>query len=77
MRTRDEQNYRNVRSNDGTFSPHLSKTINDRVSRYCKMTNQNRTRFVEHCINAQLDVLEREALMSKSKEELIDYILAR
>ena len=77
MRTREEQNYRNVRSNDGTFSPHINKTTADRLSRYCKMTNRNRTRFVEHCINAQLDVLEREALMSKSKEELIDYILAR
>lgn len=77
MRKRNELNYRDVKSNDGTFSPHINRTTTERLSRYCKMTNQNRTRFVEQCVNAQLDILEREALVSKSKEELIEMILGR
>lgn len=75
--TRNETQYRNAKSQDGTFSPHLNKATSERLSKYCRMSNQNRTRFVEHCVNAQLDNLEKEFFMSKSKEELVEIILSK
>ena len=77
MSTRNETSFRNAKSQDGTFSPHLNKATSERLTRYTRMTNQNRTRFVEHCVNAQLDTLEKEFFLSKSKEELIEMLLAR
>ena len=77
MRKRNEENYRNAISRDGTFSPHINKTTSDRLTRYCKAMNLNRTRFVEHCVNAQLDQIEREAYGAMSKDQLIDIILKK
>lgn len=76
-RTRNESGFRNANSKDGSFSPHISKSVTERLTRYCKDTNQNRTRFVEKCITERLEVLEKEFLESKSKEELIALLLQR
>lgn len=75
--TRNETSFRNAKSQDGTFSPHLNKTTSERLSRYCKMSDQNRTKFVEHCINAQLDILEKDFYLSKTKEELVEMLLSK
>ena len=77
MSTRNETSFRDAKSQDGTFSPHLNKATSERLSKYCRMSNQNRTRFVEHCVNAQLDILEKEFFLSKSKEELIEMLLSK
>lgn len=77
MNTRNETAFRNASSQDGTFSPHLNKTTSERLSKYCRMSNQNRTRFVEHCVNKQLDLLEKEFFLSKSKEELVEMLLSK
>lgn len=74
QRLRVEDGFRSAQSKDGTFSPHLGKTITDRVTRYCKRKNLNRTRFVEQCVNERLDVLEKEYLEGLTKEELIAMI---
>lgn len=60
---------------DGGFCPHLDAGVTSRLIRYCKATNQNKTRFVENCIEAQLDILEKEVLASYTKEQLIEMIL--
>ena len=75
MRNRDESGFRNTLAKDEGFSPHLGKKIALRITAYCKETNQNRTRFVEMCCSRQLDLLEREMLSSKTKEELIEMYL--
>ena len=76
-RTRSETSCRDTKSKDGTFSPHLNKATSERLTKYCKISEQNRTKFVEFCVNAQLDILEKEFLMSKSQEELIEMILSK
>lgn len=65
----------NSKSKDGSLSAHISNKTAERLTRYCKATNQNRIHFIENCINAQLDVLEKEWLSNKTKEELIDLVL--
>ena len=67
--------YKDSVSKSGSFSPHLGKATSERLTKYCKSTNQNRTRFIEKCINEKLDVLEMEYLESLSKEELIELYL--
>ena len=77
MRERNETNFRNMPSKDGRFSPHLSKRTSERLTRYCKSTDQNKTKFAEKCINDTLDLLEIDLLQSKTKEELIYMLLDR
>lgn len=76
-KTRTETNCRNVNSKDGTFSPHFNVAVSERLTKYCKLTNQNRTKVAETCVMKQLDILEREFLEDKSKEELIDLLLMK
>lgn len=70
-------NYRNTPSRDGSFSPKLSEKTSKRIVKYCEQMNINKTKFVEDCVIAQLDILEREALNSMSKEMLIEMLLAQ
>lgn len=72
---RIETNCRNVRSKDGSFSPHIGKTTAERLARYCRLKNINKTKFVEQCINERLDGLEREYYETLSKDELIGLIM--
>lgn len=72
---RNEENYRDVKSRDGGFSPHISKHTAERLTRYCQSINKNRTKFVEECINNQLDTLEQKYYESLTKEELIELLL--
>lgn len=72
---RTEVGCRNAKSKDGTFSPHISKTTTERLTKFCHIKDINRTKFVEQCINDRLDVLEREFYEGLTKDELIDLIL--
>lgn len=74
---RVETNCRKVRSKDGSFSPHIGKRLADRIDRYCKRHNTNKTKFVEACIAAQLSVLEMQDYESYSKEELIALLMEK
>lgn len=74
-RTRNETGYRKVVSSNGGFSPHISKKTNERITRYCKKNNLNKTKFVEQCCNERLDVLEKMMLSEMTKEELISMIM--
>lgn len=71
---RIEENCRNVKSKDGTYSPHIGKATAERLTKYCHNVKANRTKFVEKCINERLDVLENEYYESLSKEELINML---
>ena len=73
---RNETNFRDVTSKNGDFSPHIGKHTAERLTKFCKRTNRNRTRFVEQCINDRLEVLERELLNDMSKDELIELLLS-
>ena len=76
MRTRKETSFRNnAISKTGTFSPRISAATTNRIIRYCKETNQNKTRFVEQCVNERLDELERQMLANLSKEQLIEMLM--
>lgn len=72
---RNESGCRNIKSKDGTFGPRLNKTVSERLTKFCKETNRNRTEFVIECINNQLDILEKEYYESLTREELIDKLL--
>lgn len=74
---RVEDNFRNVKAKDGTFSPHIGKATTDRLTKYCHNINMNRTKFVEKCINERLDILENEYYFSLSKEELVQLLTKR
>lgn len=74
-RKREENTFRSISSKTGGFTAHLSKTTAQRINHYCKTTNQNRTKFVEKCINDMLDRLEMELYETMSKEDLIQIIL--
>lgn len=74
-RQRNEENYRDVKSRDGGFSPHISKHTAERIIRFCRTKNIGKTKFVEECINKQLDILEPEYYESLTKEELLKLIL--
>ena len=76
-RTRKEEFYRDTNSKDGGISPKFGKVTADRVIRYCKATNQNKTRFMEKCVNERLDVLEMELYENMTREELIAMIMAK
>lgn len=73
-KTRNENKCRNVSSKDGTFSPHLSKKTSERIERFCKINNLNKTKFVERCCDERLDVLETEMLDTLTKEQLIEMV---
>lgn len=66
----------NGNSKDGRVSLHISKKTTDRINRYTQATNQNRTKFVEYCVNTVLDRLERELYSKMTKEELIDILMS-
>ena len=74
-RKRIETSYRDTMTVDGGFSPKIGKEVTARIVRYCKLTNQNKTKFVEDCVRKALDELEKSFLSSLSKEELIQMIL--
>lgn len=74
---RTETNCRNSKSKDGSFSPHIGIKTASRLTKYCHITNVNRTNFVEYCINKCLDELERNYYESLSKDDLIDIILKK
>ena len=63
-------------SRDGGFSPKIGRLTAERVAKYCRLNNINKTRFVEDCVNKQLDILEDEYYHSLSNEELIAIIKA-
>ena len=72
---REETNCRNVKSKDGSFSPHISKQTAERMAKYCHLTNINKTKFVERCINERLDDLEKEYYEALTKDDLIALIM--
>lgn len=76
-RQRKETGYRHVESVNGTYSPHIPKEINERLSRYCKSKNLNKTEFVNYCIEYILKQKERELYEEMSREELIDRLMER
>ncbi len=75
METKREFKYKESKSKNGSYSPHLTAKVAKRLSIYCKKTNQNRTRFIEKVLNEKLDELEIEMLNNLSKQELIDLYL--
>ena len=74
-KNRIEMTYRDTTQKNGNFSPKLGKQVASRVIRYCKRTNQNKTKFVEDCVSKALDELEKDMLSQLSKEELIQMIM--
>lgn len=43
---RNETNFRDVTSKSGDFSPHIGKHTAERLTKFCKRTNRNRTRNI-------------------------------
>jgi len=75
--TRNESACRNIKSNDGTYSARIRKSIADRLIRHCGIKNINKKNFVEEAVVEKLDREERKALEEMSKEELIELLLRR
>lgn len=59
---------------NGEFSPRFDRKTAERIWRYCKAKDLNKTHFVIACVNERLDTLEDEMLEALSKEELIKMI---
>ena len=76
-RTRNEKKCRSVISKDRRYSPKLNEATSTRFIRYCELMNVNKAMTAAEAINYYLDAVERKALESKSKEELIEIVLRR
>lgn len=74
-KTRNESKFRNVESQTGEFSCKIDKKTTARITRYCRLNNLNRTKFVIQILNERLDQLERDQLQGMSKDELINMIM--
>lgn len=74
---RTEMGCRNTKSKNGTFTPHIATQTAERLTKYCHLTNINRTKFVEQCINKQLDWLEKEYYESLTKDDLIALVMGK
>ncbi len=72
---RVENGYRNSKSKDGTISFTVGKPLADRIRKYCKRHNTNKTKFVEACVTVQLSILEMQDYESYSKAELIALLM--
>lgn len=59
---------------NGEFSPRFDRKTAERIWRYCKAKDLNKTHFVIACVNERLDTLEDEMLEALSREELIKMI---
>lgn len=77
MRTRNESNYRETKSENKCFTPRLSVETSERLISYCREMNFNKTKFVERCINSSLDDLEKEMYNRLSKEELVALLMKK
>lgn len=77
LRTRTETKCRTTASKDGRFSPKLDTATSERLIRYCKMMDLNKTTSAAIAVNYWLDAIEKKTLEEKSKEELIELILRR
>lgn len=73
-RERKEENFRNINSKNGSYSVHIGKTTAERLKEYCRLTNKNKKKFVEECINKQLEVCEKDYYQSLTKEELVELL---
>ena len=71
------ESYRDTISKDGGLTAHISARTAERMRNYCSRQNVAVGRFAEDCINARLDVLEREAYNSMPKEMLVELLLAK
>lgn len=74
-RTRNEPEYRDTYSKDGTISTIIPKETAERVRRYCKAKNLNKTKFIERCCIERLDALEPELYQEMPKDVLIEWLL--
>ena len=74
---RKSNGYRDTTSKNGSLTAHISAELSDRVRIYCSRQNIATGKFIEDCVSARLDVLEREALSSMPKEMLIELLLAK
>lgn len=70
-----KETYRNVTSQDGSLTIHLMNPLANRVRGICQQRNISVMKFVEDCMNIQLDRVERESLESLTKEMLIELYL--
>ena len=69
--------YRDTISKDGTLTAHISAAVAAKVKNYCSNQNIASGKFIEDCVTKQLDILEREAYNSMSKEMLVELLLAK
>ena len=69
--------YRDTSSKDGSLTAHISFEVAERIRIYCSQQNIATGKFIEDCLKAQLDILEREAYNSMPKEMLIELLLAK
>lgn len=74
---RKTNNYRDTSSKDGSLTAHISLETAERVRVYYYRQNIATGKFIEDCLNAQLDILEREAYNSMPKEMLIELLLTK
>lgn len=71
------ETYRDTVSKNGGLTAHISAATAERMRSYCQKQNIAVGKFSEDCINAQLDILEREAYSSMPKEMLIELLCAK
>ena len=80
-KTRVELTYRDTSSANGSISIKIFGSVVERIKRYCRLMNLNKTKFIIQCVEERLDELEpkmaENILREKSKDELIQMILGR
>ena len=69
-KNRIESRFRNVKSENGVYSCKIDASTAERVARYCKKFDINKSKFVADIINEKMDVLEKNMLEQMTMEDL-------
>lgn len=68
--------FKNRTSEDGWFDAKIPPEINRPLTEHCRMTNQNKTKYVRKAVLEKLKRDRSEELQRKTKEELVRIIEA-
>lgn len=73
---RGRHGYSESQNKKGEFVAHVEAPIARRLERYCSIKKLTKTQFVNDCVRAQLDTLEKDIYNSMTREELLEILLS-
>lgn len=72
---RGRHGYSVSQNSKGEFVAHIEPQTARRMERYCRIKRLTKTQFVNDCVAAQLDLVEKDIYKSMTREELLEILL--